>query len=657
MKIVNSYLYVFFNPVIMVDMVNSQKKKCTTNLTLNDINAFMDSLQRVFKIATYYPTGHSALDTITKKFLQSVTRLTEDYHSVTLEQKGNTLSIQEIELPQETPFVSSFNELMQLLGIASISIDSQITLAETHRFIRKMLEYRGQAKNAKKFIQIDMRDLPSSVTVNRSEFLTKAHQRSQKDAQDETMIMVLDALAESGLNEEEIEYCKELFARLPEKFTNSSSDVEALPYASPKDIGKLLLSAIQKKDNPDTQHIYSAQASIQALSTILQTLEKETRDTQARKAIHLLTHIIKPPGAKTATVLQNFREYPSTKQLFSADKISSLIKLAYIPKSKLQNIPAVPVGDEILSLLMQLCDTDNSLEIQEKMQRLFREHLTGEIQDTTWSLLARGILSVAQKSESSRIAAMFSMIIPPLRHSDKKNPLALLRHTTQLAPKSTVTQLWPFIVNELLISGSNCDPSLYFTLCKQCAVISQEKMMSKLSILKTLESFTKTNIAPDVFSAKETVTYPLFAFLLRSDIERAIGQSILQGLQTHPQDWLIQGVAPLLSLTNQKHKLFLYTYLNQTSSRTIAHSLNKTAVKIIEETLPLLPSERRTESWVPFSIQVLGKLQGNTSSTLLETILTTKKMVILHEWPDSCRKAAKAALDERKRRKPGGRNA
>ncbi len=371
-------------------MANSQKKEHTSSLPLSNLNEFMDALQRVFKIATYYPTGHTTLDTTTKKFLQSVTRLTEDYHSVTLEHNGNTLSLQEIKLSQDAPFVSYFSELMQVLGIAVITIDKQITLAETHTFVRKMLKYRGLAKNAKKFIQIDMEDLPPTVTVNRSEFLTKASQKSQKDAQDEIMTEVFDALAGYGLNEEEIDRCRELFQKLSEKLADNTMDTEALPYASPEDIGRLLLGVIQKKDAPDTPNVYSARSSIQALSAILQTLEKESSDAQSKKAIHLLTQIIQPSAVKAAISSHHYEKYLSTVQTLSPEKISSLIKLAYTPKSKLQNIPAIPVNDQIISLLMQFCHADYSIEIQEKMQKLFREYLTGEMQNTTWPILARG---------------------------------------------------------------------------------------------------------------------------------------------------------------------------------------------------------------------------------------------------------------------------
>lgn len=213
------------------------------------------------------------------------------------------------------------------------------------------------------------------------------------------------------------------------------------------------------------------------------------------------------------------------------------------------------------------------------------------------------------------------------------------------------------MVNELLIAGSNCAPSLYFRLCKQCALLPQEKMLPQLAVLKNLESFSRSNIAADIFSATETATYPLFALLLRSDIERIIGHRVLNGLQQHPQDSLIQGVASLLTLTNQDHKLFLYTYLRQASAGTIPHSLKKIAAKIIEEALPRLPVERRKEAWVAHAIETLGKLQSESSNILLEGIITTKKMVILHEWPPPCRKAAEAALVELKINKRGGRNA
>lgn len=211
--------------------------------------------------------------------------------------------------------------------------------------------------------------------------------------------------------------------------------------------------------------------------------------------------------------------------------------------------------------------------------------------------------------------------------------------------------LWPFVVNEILSQGSSKDQSSYQQLCQFAAGLTPEEMSTALPTLQDLDSFQDSAIAPDIFHAVNPRCYPLFAFLLNTEIEKHVGDPILGGLRRHPADWLIKAIVPLLDLSKQEHKLFLFSYLRSASHKVISAPLKNVASKIVTDSLPALSQERRTEMWVQDTIAALAQLPTTETRALLEQIAQGKKMLFLSEWPADCRKAAKKALITGKRNK------
>ncbi|MEE4314491.1 MAG: hypothetical protein V2J11_08315, partial [Desulfofustis sp.] len=63
-------------------MTSQQQERYLADPTT--INEFMNSLQRLFKIGIYYPSGHATLDKATERFLRLLKTVAGDQTEITI---------------------------------------------------------------------------------------------------------------------------------------------------------------------------------------------------------------------------------------------------------------------------------------------------------------------------------------------------------------------------------------------------------------------------------------------------------------------------------------------------------------------------------------------------------------------------------------------
>ncbi len=617
------------------------------------LNEFMNSLQRLFKIAIYYPTGHIILDKATDRFLELLHQLAGEKSSVTIRIFHNSVILEDVELNSAEPFIKDFNALFSTLGVSAISISRHVSMREIHDFTRKMLAYKAKILGAKQFTQIEITDLPHSIEIEQKEFLARSDRSVSGDDSDsvDSLNSFVESLAKHGLNEAEIDQCRTLLNTLPQQLSNSNIDIGDLPSASWDDVANLLARAIKGGKNKDKQGkiTSSAHANINALATILKKLEVETHDKKSRDAINLLVSIIRKPLTETAddsTAAEELlirKTFPDTPSVSIAQIQDFTSKQKLNPKI-LVKIPTSLQDNETLSILMQLAHFEQPLPSQIRMQQLFRETLSATLSDKSWEILSNGLHLLARQGKQARLSATIQLLTEPIRRAAHGNTLTLFQQTLKLCDNNENVLFWPYVVNEILVEGSGKDKLSYHNLCLFAARLSNEQMNAALPRLRALDAFQENKIASDIFHAVSPACYPLFAFLLKTEIERYIGERVLGGLRRNPRDWLIKAVVFLLDLSRQEDKLFLYSYLRQASQKRLSEPLKKTAGAIIAATLPHVAQERRTESWMIDTISALAQLPGDKTIELLKQIAGGKKLLFIPEWPAACRTAAQIAL-------------
>lgn len=624
------------------------------------LNEFISSLQRLFKIAIYYPKGHAILDKATNRFMALLSALAGDNPSVVIQDYRNTLMLESVEIDPGYPFVQELKELMSTLGLTAITISREITMAELHVFVRKMISFKSKIISAKQFSQIEIEELPHSIDVTLKEFLAREDasisDSSSSERSVENIASFIDSLSSYGLDNTEINQCRELLDSLPARLTDSSIDMSQLPHASWDDVARLLARAVtqEKSTEEDIRNRVTTHTNINALASILKQLETKTDDKKSQQTINLIVSIIRRPFTDAEKEIEGDedvggRVFPDTPSI-TVDHIQEFTTKNKLHPKILSSIPESSGEDETLTILMLISQHDQTLQTQISMQQIFREVLSSKLSETKWEILSSGLQIIVSQKKIARISSIIKLIVEPLRKSPHDNSLHLFFLTTQLCEKEEGKLLWPYIVNELLVSGSHVDQQSYQFLCQYVANFSPADMLASLPKLQLMESFQDNTIASDIFNAVPRNCYPFFAFLYKTEIASFIGERVLGGLRRNPPDWLIKAIVPLLDLSQQEHKVFLYSYLRQATQRTLPAALKNVAAKIMATTVAELPVEKRGELWVQSSIVAMAQLPSQETRALLTQIARDKKLLFIPEWPQECRKAAETALRTRTKR-------
>lgn len=617
------------------------------------LNEFVSSLQRLFKIGIYYPKGHAILDKATNRFMLLLAALAGDNPAVIIQDHGNTLMVEGVDIDPNHPFVQELKSMLSTLGITAITIAREITTKELHVFVRKMLSFKAKIIAAKQFARIEVDQFPLSIDVKLKEFLAREDGSISDDSSGqatENISSFIASLSSYGLKEDEINQCRELLDSLPSRLSESDVDLSLLPHASWDDVARLLARAVNfdKKGDDDIRNRVTTHTNINALASILRKLEKETKDKKSQQSINLIVSIIRRPLSDAELEIAEDEDvggriFPD-KPSMTVEQIQEFTSKNRLHPRILQSIPEASEKDETLSILMQLAQYDQTLHTQIRMQQMFREILSAKLSKTKWEVLSSGLHVIVRQGKKARISSTVKLLVEPLRKSKHENSLHLFFLTTQLCDVNESRTLWPYVVNEILVNGSNVDQQSYQYLCQFAANLSTEEMLSELPQLQLLESYQDNTIASDIFTSVPRRSYPFFAFLYKTDIAPFIGERLLGGLRRNPPDWLSKAVVPLLDLSQQEHKVFLYSYLRQTAQTSLPAALKNVAAKIIAASLPELPEEKREESWVQHTIGAMAQLQTSETRALLNQIAREKKLLFIPEWPAECRKAAEQAL-------------
>ncbi len=614
---------------------------------------FVNALQRLFRIGVYYPSGHTILDQATDRFLALVRSLAHDRHFIRIEDDGKSLLLEQIRLDPSQSFVGEFRQLMGILSITAIEISRNISGEDMHTFIRKMIAGRSQGANIKQFSSVEITDLPATIHITPKEYLARegSSTADRLDSAAKNLNAFFDALEGHGLTGEQIEQCRLLLASLPDRMKKIAQKSGELPSASWDDIAMLLANAVQGKPlvGRSTSH-----GNLDMLAAILSNLEEETQDKKSREAINLLVSILKKPIPKEDEE-ENGEEVKRGHagrdvRLVSVAEMQDFADGNRLNPSALRKVQDIPTENETLSVMLQLAGQRQSLPVQARMQQFFNDIFTVPLQDKTWDILVHGLLAIVRIDDQVNLVIAVRIITEALRRSEHAEPLELFHRALRLCRGTEENILWPFAVNELLVSGSGAGGETFHQLCTRLARLSWKDMIQAMPMLQSLDAFQRGKVAAGVFTELAPSCYPLCAFLLRTAIAPQIEGHVIAGLKNAPADSLMKAVGPLLDAALPGHKTFLERYLRQSVKRETGDGLKAVAGDIIIQGLSTLPQELREQPWVPETIAAIGDFQGNGGRELLNQIVTAKRLLLLPEWPAACRTAAEGALGRLQKR-------
>ncbi len=626
----------------------ANKDAATDPLALNSI---MQSLQRLIKIGIYYPSGHSVLDRATEQFRHNMIRVAGGNSFIRFTIKENTIYLQDIALDDTKFFVQEFKETLSSLSVKNLDIDREITSAEIHAFVRSLLACRAKFKSTKQFVRINLEDLPFSIRIYQTEYLAKEIQQPLSDHSSDEPSPTFEGFLESLNRQEFTKEQKQLCRQLLETASSSSlllgSQKTESPMISWSDVERLIINLVKRSSSADGQQEIHYQRDLNAFASILNTLAGQGENKKSTQAINLLVSLVKRDAQESEGDQGSYNKKNDPGRETPSDETVSNIE-HFIKENHVHAVLLKPLMEEdrceMLTIVMQLLQSQHSLHVQVRIQQIIRDILTTSMTDSEWQILAMGVHQILEKIDSDDLPIPLIMIIDPLRRSQHVSSLVLIEHVCRNCTSVELKKILPYLMNEILVVGSQDNPEIFNSLCDIALFLPSSDITEAIPTLEKLDAFIEGKIAPNLFFSMSVANYSLFSPLLNTTKGELLAKRIFQGFKNNPPGWIIEALFPLLDSNLPLHRKFLFEFLNNTRFSEPTNTMKTLAAQIVGDTLLEIDDEKRKDLAIIKTIKAISQLGSPETYKVLKTIIGKKRFLILPEWPAQCRQAARETL-------------
>jgi hypothetical protein len=617
----------------------------------------MAALDRVFRIGVYYPSGHAMCDQAAADFLKAFARTLGKSPSLRFSLAGGVLHLQDVPLEEDLRGVTGFREILTLLGISGVVIDSNVSAGEMHRFVMQLLTYRNRVKGAHRFQQLEVEDLPLSISVEHLEFTAHDIEPDEDDTDDEvgdpsnpTLETLLTALARQGLSSGELASCRKLLEAIPGYLQNSGLDGSALPQVGWQDVQKLLLRAVRATDEaagtgPADSH--STHVNLDALTAIFKTLSERADAENPRQAIDLLLNL-----SRRESMPEMFRDGAPTRpkpgpspeiEAWPLQDLRIALDACAVRATGPVDLQSTHAAEE-LSILMQMLRRDHKLPVQVRIQKRIRDIARTGLQPEEWAVATAGMRDLADPAQEERLFAPLLILTDALRDSGTASVLAFLRDVSEGCDAARQALFWPFLVNEILLEGPLRSPAAYADVCRLAGALADEAMQARLPRLESLAVLRERRCARGALTPPPAELDRVLAVVLGSVHADCVGEALLDGMRQQPPNWLAEAVVPLVNRYEPRHRHFLIEALRTGGDEEPGKSVLESAGRLVGEYLPELTSRDGNEPWLPHTLRSVAALNVPGGAAMLQRIVAERRWFVWPAWPRACRQAALETL-------------
>ena len=621
--------------------------------------SFIEALFRIFKVGIYYPTGHAVLDQSASKCIQQLREISPTLECVTIAVGRNVLLVEGIKLPETSGAVKDLYQLLEKIGIRNIEIDISITLKHLLFFVKKLLNWRMQLESTQSFITFDIADLPDSIRLGQQEFFVDEKSIILEAADDDYRQNLNDlciALGEQGLDKQQVEQCRGFLEKLSEPPEGMKTEIKGFPNATWEDVQALLFKIVTGSHSTDKQELESvANSDINVIASIFESLEVSFTDKKSKETIKFLLRHLTGRESDHPEATQKFvrpkrkmRQLLDENQKLTVSELKTFIYENKIPLKILEQITSVDSSEE-LSIILQLISPDLDEHVVETLEQKLKAILISRLNDRGKNVLTEGIVHFSGSRDGVYFRYLLSMVLGTLRDSENLNSLEFIVQLWSKISSTMHVLLWPFVVNELLVSGMGESEEIFYKATEIASSLHADRMRKLIFQLEDMDAFQKKTVALTVFNPTYIFSYKLFDFLFETSVENIVVEIVFSGLQEKPQDLLFEAVGPLLEMSKPSHFAFVRSYLTQAHLKEPPLALKMAAGQLILDFLQNITEEQKELPWLNKTIEATSKLYVKGMRVMLHKIVKDRKMGVIPTWPKSCRIAAEVALKSLKR--------
>ncbi len=232
---------------------------------------------------------------------------------------------------------------------------------------------------------------------------------------------------------------------------------------------------------------------------------------------------------------KQLRRLLNDDQKLSTAELNKFIYENSIPVKVLRQITSVD-SSEKLSILLQLISPEQNQDLVENLELELIKIVAGRMTDKEKDVLIGGIIGFVDAGNITYFRHLLPVVLHELRGSESLNSLEFIIALWSKMPYAMHLLLWPSVVNELLICGTNKNRETFFKVTKIASHIHVDRMHSLRLQLELMDVFKKRNVAECIFDPTYKFSYKLFAFLGKTSLGDIIVDKIFSDLREKPQD-------------------------------------------------------------------------------------------------------------------------
>jgi hypothetical protein len=523
-------------------------------------------------------------------------------------------------------------------------------------------------RGTREFRQIEITGLPRSVRTRDREFLARNRDETEAAA-DETrgdgpgLETLMTALEGRGLDRRQLLLCQQFLTALPEQLENQRLSGAELPQTTWKDVENLLVRAVRHRSFEKAAAVAQRMAIEKDLGDLMSVFEEIVDDQVEhrnwREALDLLLAlnrrtVSREVDAEVVEASNGVRPFagdqPSIARLCEA-----VSEIAGTPPPS----PSAILPDdhrEELALLLQMLQFAPSLPAQSRLQRRLDEIVGSGLDQDRVAMIARGVASLVAMPAIEHRDAAIGLVLETIRRRRRGAVAALVVEVGRLTSAGDMANLWPHVVNELLMAG----PEVGDPVLEQLAALVRRwpgreygpdaralAYAEQATRLAGLEAMHEGRLVQTAATRVPADLRPVFGHVLAAVESRALGAWLLEHLRADPGDGPGRWTLPLLGGFRSRDHGSLVELLLDAGEGAPSVSLREWGAAVATTELPKLPARRRGEAWVPEAVAALAHHVGGAADQVLAAIVAERRLWVLPAWPAACRRAAREAMARR----------
>lgn len=613
------------------------------------------ALNKLFSSFSVYPKGHMRCEEAADELRVEIDHVTQGAACLTLDFGKNYMLVQSREADLECQDAKRLHDLFSSLGIARLELERSLTVDDLHDFIAEVNRCRQKTLSSSGFKQIELGDLPDTIRASQREFGRRVSVGNDSAFQGEmisaalqdTLDYLSEQASDSELQQAGRALVENMFAKVAERFEMEAQK----PLLSGNQFGKSLDEALNLGVYA-IQHaitkMFSDKAVMGNIKDLFSMAEKAVALSDDQQSVKLMLDILKQckkesSEANAVSINKDEAEFeltlPEFQELFDS----------YVEAGAPLEMLDLDNRAEALSIMFQLLFSFPSSKALGGIEEELGQILSGPMGASERRVLFAGIRELVGYSGHAIVDRFLPMVFKPLRSGESISLSELLTKIVGDASAKESEALWPHLVNEALIGFQNLPRSRAMEVYEEIGTLKGDSLTEGIQRLAALESMRTGTIAKKLFDPMPDALCPVFALLLDSPQENKIGKLLIQGFRKVDLGSPFDEALLVFNDYSLKSKPFLTQLLNEYPGRNYSRGLKVRAVKAISIDLLNCPHEKREAPWVQKVIAGLGHSHVSEARSTLEKIVKSKNKMFFHDWPATCRTAAKAALKELKR--------